>query len=50
MDAYSRLENLQGNDYYQNLGDAVYAVIGIDKAIVLATPLAPKDSKDREAL
>ena len=50
VDAYTRLANLQGNDYDQNLGDAAGAKVSINKAIALAAPLAPDGSKDREAL
>ncbi len=50
VDAYTRLANLQGNDYDQNLGDAAGAIVSINKAIALAAPLAPNGSKDREAL
>jgi tetratricopeptide (TPR) repeat protein len=50
VDAYTRLANLQGNDYDQNLGDAAGAITSINKAVALATPLAPDGTKDREAL
>ncbi len=50
VDAYTRLANLQGNDYDQNLGDAAGAIVSINKAIALAEPLALDGSKDREAL
>jgi tetratricopeptide (TPR) repeat protein len=50
VDAYTRLANLQGNDYDQNLGDAAGALVSINKAIALAKPLAPDGSNDREAL
>jgi tetratricopeptide (TPR) repeat protein len=50
VDAYTRLANLQGNVYDQNLGDAAGALVSINKAITLAAPLAPSESKDREAL
>ena len=33
MDAYTRLGNLQGNPYYQNLGDPAGGLLSIDKAI-----------------
>jgi tetratricopeptide (TPR) repeat protein len=50
VDAYTRLANLQGNDYYQNLGDPDGAVASIDKAIALVAPLTLKESKDWESL
>ncbi len=50
IDAYTRLGNLQGNTYDQNLGDTSGALTSIDKAIALAAPLAPEGSRDREAL
>jgi tetratricopeptide (TPR) repeat protein len=50
IDAYNRLGQIQGDPYYQNLGDPAGALVSIDKAIALAAPLAPSDSKDREAL
>jgi tetratricopeptide (TPR) repeat protein len=50
IDAYTRLGNIQGNPYDQNLGDTEGALGTIDKAIVLATPLAAAKSTDREAL
>jgi tetratricopeptide (TPR) repeat protein len=50
VEAYSKLANIQGNDYDQNLGDTSGALVSIDKAVALATPLAPRSSSDREAL
>jgi tetratricopeptide (TPR) repeat protein len=50
VSAYSKLANIQGNDYDQNLGDTPGALVSIDKAIALAAPLAPRGSRDREAL
>jgi serine/threonine protein kinase len=50
VSAYSRLANIQGNTYDQNLGDTPGALVSIDKAIALAAPLAPDGSRDREAL
>jgi tetratricopeptide (TPR) repeat protein len=49
-DAYTRLGNIQGNTYYQNLGDFNGALASMDKAIVLVEPLTGNGSKDREAL
>ena len=50
VDAYSRLGNLQGNSYAQNLGDVPGALQSIGKAIALAEPLGVGGSKDVEAL
>jgi tetratricopeptide (TPR) repeat protein len=50
VDAYTRLSNIQGNLYYQNLGDRSGALASIQKAISLAVPLAPEGSRDRDAL
>jgi tetratricopeptide (TPR) repeat protein len=49
-DAYTRLGNLQGNAYDQNLGDVPGALASIDKAIALSEPFAGSNSADREAL
>jgi tetratricopeptide (TPR) repeat protein len=48
--AYTRLANLQGNDYDQNLGDVPGALASIDKAIALGAPFAGSNSRDREAI
>jgi tetratricopeptide (TPR) repeat protein len=50
VDAYTRLGNIQGNPYDQNLGDSAGGLTSLDKAIGLAKPLAPPGSTDREAL
>jgi tetratricopeptide (TPR) repeat protein len=50
VDAYTRLANIQGNTYAQNLGDPTGALVSIDKAVALAAPLASDGSPDREAL
>jgi tetratricopeptide (TPR) repeat protein len=50
VDAYTRLGNIQGNPYDQNLGDPAGGIVSIDKAIALAVPLASQGSSDREAL
>jgi tetratricopeptide (TPR) repeat protein len=50
IDAYTRLGNIQGNPYDQDLGDPAGALASLDKAIALAAPLAPEGSKDKEAL
>jgi hypothetical protein len=49
-DAYTRLGNIQGNTYFQNLGDFNGALASLDKAIALVEPLVANGSKDREAL
>jgi tetratricopeptide (TPR) repeat protein len=48
--AYTRLADLQGNSYHQNLGDTQGALNSIGKAIALAQTLAGPESKDREAI
>jgi tetratricopeptide (TPR) repeat protein len=50
VDAYTRLGNIQGNPYDQNLGDPTGALASLDKAIALAAPLMPEGSKDKDAL
>ena len=50
VDAYTRLANLQGNAYDQNLGDPAGASVTLDKALAIARTLAGSDSKDREAI
>jgi len=50
IDAYTRLANLQGNPYDQNLGDPAGGLASLDKAISLAAPLALEASNDKEAL
>ena len=50
VDAYTRLGNIQGNAYDQNLGDPAGASVSLDKALAIAGPLAHSDSKDREAI
>jgi hypothetical protein len=50
VDAYTRLANIQGNDYDQNLGDTAGALASIDKAVALAAPLNPGDGFDPVAL
>jgi tetratricopeptide (TPR) repeat protein len=49
-DAYTRLGNIQGNAYYQNLGDFIGALASVDKAIALSEPLALADPKDLVAM
>ena len=50
VDAYTRLGNIQGNVYDQNLGDPRGALVSIGKALALAGPLAAADPNDREVL
>jgi serine/threonine protein kinase len=50
VDAYTRLANIQGNPYEQNLGDPSGALSSIGKAISLADPLVRLNPKDRDAL
>ena len=50
VDAYTRLGNIQGNPYDQNLGDPAGGLASLDKAIALALPLTPNGSGDKEAL
>jgi tetratricopeptide (TPR) repeat protein len=49
-DAYTRLGNLQGNPYDQNIGDTTGALASMDKAIAITAPLAAADPNDRTAL
>jgi hypothetical protein len=48
--AYTRLGNLQGNAYEQDLGDPAGAILSIDKAIGLAGNWTSRDSGDSAAL
>jgi tetratricopeptide (TPR) repeat protein len=48
-DAYTQLGEIQGDPYVQNLGDPEGALVSINKAVSLVTPLAA-DTKDRVAL
>jgi tetratricopeptide (TPR) repeat protein len=50
VDAYTRLGNIQGNPYEQNLGDPSGALASMGKAISLAEPLVRLNPKDRDAL
>ncbi|MGA7833338.1 MAG: serine/threonine-protein kinase [Terracidiphilus sp.] len=49
-DAYTRLGDLQGNSYRQNLGDTAGALMSVNKAITLSMPWAGPNSRDRVAL
>jgi tetratricopeptide (TPR) repeat protein/predicted Ser/Thr protein kinase len=50
VEAYTRLGNIQGNTYDQNLGDTAGAMTSLDKAIAIAQPLAASNPLDRDAL
>jgi eukaryotic-like serine/threonine-protein kinase len=50
VNAYTRLGNIQGNPYDQNLGDPAGALVSLDKALVIARSLTASAALDREAL
>jgi tetratricopeptide (TPR) repeat protein len=50
IDAYTRLGNIQGNGYDQNLGDPTGALVSLGKALTIAEPLAASDPNDLDAL
>jgi eukaryotic-like serine/threonine-protein kinase len=50
VDAYTRLGDVQGNVYDQNLGDPAGALASLGKAIAIAEPLTRANPEDREAL
>jgi tetratricopeptide (TPR) repeat protein/predicted Ser/Thr protein kinase len=50
VNAYTRLGNIQGNPYDQNLGDSAGALVSLDKALVLAKSLTAMAASDHEAL
>lgn len=50
IDAYTRLGNIEGNGYEQNLGDRAGALASINKAVDLAEKLALRLPKDPEVL
>jgi tetratricopeptide (TPR) repeat protein len=50
VDAYTRLANIQGNPYDQNLGDPAGGLAGTKKAIDIARPLVAQYPNDRDAL
>jgi tetratricopeptide (TPR) repeat protein len=49
-DAYTRLANIQGNPYDQNLGDPAGGLASDQKAIDLARSLVDENPRDRDAL
>lgn len=48
IDAYTRLGNLQGNPYDQNIGDPPGALISIDKAIAIAGRLKMQNPRNAD--
>jgi tetratricopeptide (TPR) repeat protein len=50
VNAYTRLGNIQGNPYDQNLGDAAGALVSLDKALRIAKSLTASAAQDPEAL
>jgi eukaryotic-like serine/threonine-protein kinase len=50
IDAYTRLGNIQGNGYDQNLGDPTGALVSLGKALAIAEPLAASAPNDLDAL
>jgi eukaryotic-like serine/threonine-protein kinase len=50
IEAYTRLGNVQGNIYYQNVADTSGAVTSFNKALALAAPLAAASPKDMDVL
>ena len=49
-DAYTRLGNLQGNPYDQNVGDTTGALVSMGKAIAIAEPMVAANPADTAAL
>jgi tetratricopeptide (TPR) repeat protein len=49
-DAYSRLASLQGDPYFQNLGDPDGGLTSVGKAVALAQPLVTSNPNDNQAL
>lgn len=50
INAYTRLGNLQGNPYDQNIGDPAGALVSLGKALTLAVRLQAAGAPDTEAL
>ena len=50
VSAYTRLGNIQGNPYDQNLGDPSGALVSLDKALAIARPLTASAALDHEAM
>ena len=49
-DAYTRVANLEGNPYDQNIGDAAGGLVSINKAVSLTEQWKAKDPSDVDAL
>jgi tetratricopeptide (TPR) repeat protein len=49
-DAYTRLGNLQGNQYNQYLGNLEDGLISIEKALAIVRPLSKSNPRDRDAM
>ena len=50
VNAYTRLGNIQGNPYDQNLGDRNGALASLDKALAVATSLTKSWPADRDSM
>lgn len=50
IDAYTKLGNLQGNIYEQNIGDPKGAMVSLDKALTIAQELRTNRPKDAQVL
>lgn len=50
IDAYTRLGNIQGNAYDQNLGDAAGGLVSLGKAQAIAGPLVASDPSNTAAM
>ncbi len=50
VNAYTRLANVQGNPYHQNIGDPKGALQSLDKAMTFATALRAADWRDPDVL
>jgi tetratricopeptide (TPR) repeat protein len=50
VNAYTRLGNIQGNPYDQNLGDRNGALASLNKALSIATSLTKSSPSDRESI
>lgn len=50
IEAYTKLGNVQGNIYYQNVADTAGAVASFNRALAIAGPLAQAAPNDKEVL
>ncbi len=50
VNAYTRLANVQGNPYHQNIGDPQGALQSLDKALAFAALLHASDSREPDVL